>query len=217
MGVAAVVTGRDSVHRQTSCTCLLARGRGLVPAREENVGAVAVGLLVEEHRVEIQEAWTEAVRGAFKGEPALEFAVGPLLRELSLEMRGAEHRLGGVRPDPHARCAVLVRSAATPSRCAREFKLLHRAIWETLRGAGRIVAADERRATDEWLDDALAAALERLERIRTRIELLEKPEIVAAAHRPAAPVRHPAAAPRPAPQRPPPLPWMRNGAASSLE
>jgi hypothetical protein len=181
-------------------------------------GAVAVGLLVEEHRVEIQETWAEAVKSSrLGGDPALEFAVGPLLRELSLAMRGDEHRVGGPRPDAHARCAVLVRSAATPARCAREFKLLHRAVWDTLRGAGRIVAADERRAADEWLDDALTAALERLERIHARIELLERgPEVVrpaAAPWPPRPPVSAPAPlpAPRPASQRPPPLPWMRSG------
>jgi len=182
-------------------------------------GAVAVGLLVEEHRVEIQETWAESVKSSrLGGDPALEFAVGPLLRELSLAMRGDEHRVGGPRPDAHARCAVLVRSAATPARCAREFKLLHRAVWDTLRAAGRSVAADERRAADEWLDDALTAALERLERIHTRIELLEKgPEVVRAAAapwpRPAAAPASPAApkvAPRPPSQRPPPLPWQRN-------
>ena len=189
------------------------------------MGAVAVGLLVEEHRVEIQERWEEAVRSSgLAGEPALEFAVGPLLRELSLALRGDEHRVGGPKPDPHARCAVLVRSAATPARCAREFKLLHRAVWDTLRGAGRVVAADERRAADEWLDDALTAALERLERIRSRIELMEKgPAIVPPAPvvrprtAPAAARAGPVAAPRAAlpPQRPPPLPWMRNGAAAT--
>lgn len=184
-------------------------------------GAVAVGLLVEEHRVEIQETWAESVRSSrLGGDPALEFAVGPLLRELSLAMRGDEHRVGGPRPDAHARCAVLVRSAATPARCAREFKLLHRAVWDTLRSAGRSVAADERRAADEWLDDALTAALERLERIHARIELLERgPEVVRAAAAPwprpaAAPVPAPKVAARPASQRPPPLPWMRNASAS---
>lgn len=179
------------------------------------MGAVAVGLLIEEHRVEIQERWEEAVRtSGLAGDPALGFAVGPLLRELSLGLRGDEHRVGGPKPDPHARCAVLVRSAATPARCAREFKLLHRAVWDTLRGAGRVIAADERRAADEWLDDALTAALDRLERIRSRIELMEKgPEIVRAA-----PAARPAAAPAAAQrQRPPPLPWMRGSAYPGLE
>jgi hypothetical protein len=165
------------------------------------VNAVAVGLMVEEHQVEIHEAWTEAVATELSGEPALEFTVGPLLRELSLALRGDVHRLGGPRPDPHARLAVLVRSAAAPPRVAREFKLLHRVLWETLRGAGRVVAADERRAADEWLHEALAAALDRLERIRSRMELLERPPIMAAA-----PSRAPAP---PSGQRPPPLPWQR--------
>lgn len=186
-------------------------------------GAVAVGLMVEEHRAEIHEAWTEAVRAALPGEPALEFTVGPLLRELSLALRGDVRRSSTPRPDPHTRCAVLVRSAASGARVAREFKLLHRVLWDTLRAAGRVVAADERRATDEWLDDALAASLERLERIRSRIELLERgPEIVAPARpsplsaQPAPRVipaaSHPAppsARPLPSGQRPPPLPWNR--------
>ena len=58
--------------------------------------AVAVGLMVEEHRAEIHEAWTDAVRAGLPGEPALEFTVGPLLRELSLALRdrvGARRRL----------------------------------------------------------------------------------------------------------------------------
>jgi hypothetical protein len=202
-------TTLDPASRQAPCSASSTGGAALLrPPGRSSVGAVAVGLLIEEHRVEIQEAWVEAVRSGLGGEPALEFAVGPILRELSLALRGDGHRPGGPRPDPHARCAVLVRSAATPVRCAREFKLLHRAVWDTLRGAGRVVAADERRALDEWLDDALAAALERLDRIRARIELVERgPEIVG----PAAPPQHP----RPASQKPPPLPWARsNGAAS---
>lgn len=171
----------------------------IAPRGEAGVGAVAVGLLAEEHRVEIQEAWTEAVRSELRGDPALEFAVGPLLRELALALRGDVPRRSGPRPDPHVRCAVLIRSAASPSRVAREFKLLHRALWETLRAAGHVVGADERRATDEWLHEALAAALERLERIRSRIELLERPEVVGPSR----------AALPPSGQRPPPLPWAR--------
>lgn len=168
------------------------------------MGAVAVGLLVEEHRVEIHETWTEVVRTELTGEPALEFAVGPLLRELGLALRGDVPRLGGPRPDPHVRCAVLIRSAASAARVAREFKVLHRVLWETLRAAGRIVAADERRVADEWLHEALAAALDRLERIRSRIEMLERPEVVGPAR----------AALPPSGQRPPPLPWARGRAAA---
>lgn len=173
------------------------------------VDAVTVGLLIEEHRVEIHEAWTEAIRAELPGEPALEFAAGPLLRELSLGLRGDVHRLGGPRPDPQGRCAVLIRSAASASRVAREFKLLHRVLWQTLRDAGRVVAGDERRAADEWLHEALAAALERLERIRSRMELLEHPPVIAPG-RAALP-----SGPRPpSGQRPPPLPWARGRASA---
>lgn len=163
------------------------------------MAAVAVGLLIEEHRVEIHEAWTEALGSELPGEPALEFAVGALVRELSLALRGDLPCTGGVRPDPHLRCAVLVRSAASPARVAREFKLLHRVLWVTLRATGHVVAAEERRAADEWLDEALAAALDRLERIRSRIALLERPEVVG-------PARN---VPITSGQRPPPLPWAR--------
>ena len=173
------------------------------------MSAMGVGLLVEEHRVEIQQAWTMAVERELPGERALEFALGPLLRELSLALRGDAPRLASPRPDPLARCAVLVRSAASPARVAREFKLLHRAVWDTLRRAGQIVAAEERRAADEWLDEGLAAALERTERVRMRIDLLDRgPQVVPAARAPAA--VHPAEAPPR--QRPPPLPWNRPGA-----
>ncbi len=173
------------------------------------MSAMGVGLLIEEHRAEIQQAWTAAVEAELSGERALEFAVGPLLRELCLALRGVAPRVASPRPDPMARCAVLVRAAASPARVAREFKLLHRAVWDALRRAGQIVAAEERRAADEWLDDALAAALERADRVRMRIDLLERgPEVVPAA-RAAQPAQVPQAPPR---QRPPPLPWNRPGA-----
>jgi hypothetical protein len=168
---------------------------------------MGVGLLVEEHRVEIREAWLGAVETELAGERALEFAVGPLLRELSLALR-ADARPPSSRTDPLARCAVLVRAAASPARVAREFKLLHRAIWDTLRRAGQIVVAEERRAADEWLDEGLATALERTERLRTRIDLLERgPEVVPPRAR---------AAPPPERQRPPPLPWKRPAATLVL-
>ncbi len=173
------------------------------------MSAMSVGLLVEEHRAEIQQSWTAGVEAELPGERALEFAVGPLLRELSLALRGDAPRIGGPRPDPLIRCAVLVRAAATPARVAREFKLLHRALWDTLRRAGRIVAAEERRAADEWLDEGLAAALERPDRVRMRIDLLERgPQVVPAARPPAAARPAPPPPPR---QRPPPLPWNRPG------
>lgn len=172
------------------------------------MSAVAVGLLVEEQRSEIGEAWRQAVEEELGGEPALAFAVGPLLRELSLALRGDEPSSRPRGADGLARCTVLVRSGAQPARVAREFKLLHRAVWSSLRRAGRIVAADERRAADEWLDEALASALERLERVRMRIDLLEKgPAVIG-------PVARPASAPAapPARARPPPLPSQRAGA-----
>ncbi len=166
--------------------------------------AVAVGLLVEEQRGDVAAAWKRAVEGELGGEPALAFAVGPILREMGLALRddGAERDPDAGRPHEGAlRSAVLVRSGASPARVAREFKLLHRALWDTLRAAGRIVGADERRAADEWLDEALAAALDRLDRVRMRIDLLDRaPTVVAAA-----PQARSA-------QRPPPLPAMRPAA-----
>jgi hypothetical protein len=171
------------------------------------VRAAAVGLLVEEQRGEVASAWKRAVEQELGGESALGFAVGPLLREMSLALRAdtPPSRTGEAAP----RSAVLVRSAAPPARVAREFKLLHRALWETLRAAGHVVGAAERRAADEWLDEALAAALDRLDRVRMRIDLLERGPAVIPASRAA-----PAASSRPPPlphqraARPPPLPTL---------
>jgi hypothetical protein len=167
---------------------------------------VAVGLLVEEQRGEIAATWRTFVERELGGEPALHYAVGPLLREMALALRG-DGAPSRARPgDGRDRCAVLVRSGAQPARVAREFKLLHRALWHVLRAAGRIVGAEERRAADEWIDDTLAAALDRLERVRMRIDLLEHgPAVVPAAR---APARTPSAAP-PGSARPPPLPRVR--------
>jgi hypothetical protein len=170
------------------------------------VAAVAVGLLVEEQRGEIAEGWRRAVEEELTGEPGIGFAVGPLLRELSLSLRGDAPAMRARSADGLARCTVLVRSGAQPARVAREFKLLHRAIWDALRRAGRIVAADERRAADEWLDEALAATLERLERVRMRIDLLERgPAVIP-------PARTGLASAAAAPERPPPLPGARAAA-----
>lgn len=175
------------------------------------MGAVAVGLLVEEQRSEIAEAWKRAVEEELGGEVAIGFAVGPLLRELSLALRGDTPASRPRGADGLQRCLVLVRSGAQPARVAREFKLLHRAIWGALRRAGRIVAADERRAADEWLDEALAASLDRLERVRMRIDLLERgPAVVPASRGGAVPT------PPPLPRgalRPPPLPQARTSTA----
>jgi hypothetical protein len=68
-----------------------------------------------------------------------------------------------------------------------------------------VVAAAERRTADEWLDDALAAALDRLDRVRMRIDLLERgPAVI--------PPARASSRPPPLPQaraaRPPPLPTM---------
>jgi hypothetical protein len=172
------------------------------------VGAVAVGLLVDEQRAEIAESWKRTIEAELGGEPAIGYAVGPLLRELALALRGDSPALRPHGADALGRCTVLVRSGAQPARVAREFKLLHRALWDTLRRAGRIIALDERRAADEWLDDALAAALERLDRVRMRIDLLERGPAVVPASR-----ESEAATPQAAgPERPPPLPRMRPAA-----
>jgi hypothetical protein len=176
------------------------------------VRAAAVGLLVEEQRSDVAAAWKRTVSEELGGEPALGFAVGPLLREMGLALR--DDRPAACQHDGPLRSAVLVRSGASPARVAREFKLLHRALWETLRGAGRIVGADERRAADEWLDEALAESLDRLERVRARIDLVERgPAVLPAGPRPAAsPLRPPPlpaaarAAREAGPERPPPLP-----------
>jgi hypothetical protein len=160
---------------------------------------------VEEQRGEIAATWKRLVEDQLGGESAIAFAVGPILRELALDLRGeAPHSSRSRSGEGLARCAVLVRSGATPARVAREFKLLHRAIWDELRAAGAIVGADERRAADEWLDDALAEALDRIDRVRMRIDLLERgPAVVASRPSPARPAPS-------QPQRPPPLP--RQGA-----
>jgi hypothetical protein len=191
------------------------------------VRALSVGLLVEEQRSEIAAAWKRTAESELGGEPALAFAVGPLLREMALALRGedllpgARTREGAKAPngtngtsangepaEPLAlRSAVLVRSGASPSRMAREFKLLHRALWEALRAAGRVVGADERRAADEWLDDALAATLDRIDRVRTRSDLLDRSADHPAHARPDAAERGTF------PARPPPLPRFRTGAA----
>jgi hypothetical protein len=182
---------------------------------------VAVGLLIEEHRSEIAAAWKGSLERELGGDPAIGFAVGPLLREMSLALRDvpARARPGsgdgrGVVPreDGLQRCAVLVRSGSPGARVAREFKLLHRAVWDVLRAAGRIVAADERRAVDEWLDEALAASLDRLERVRARFDVLERTPAVTAPARSAAMTPPPLPRARPA-QRPPPLPALSGAPA----
>jgi hypothetical protein len=165
---------------------------------------MGIGLLVEEQRGDVAAAWKRAVEEELGGEAALAFAVGPLLREMGLALRSeSPSRSAPRRTDEGAlRSAVLVRSGASPARVAREFKLLHRALWTSLRAAGRIVGAEDRRAADEWLHEALAAALDRLDRVRMRIDLLER----APAPIPALPRASVSG------QRPPPLPAARRTA-----
>jgi hypothetical protein len=141
------------------------------------VGETGLGLLIEEHRNEIVAAWRAAVeRELTTREPALAFAMGPLVRELALAMGG--------RTDPQrsreawSRCAVLVRSTANAAQLAREVKLVHRCVWEALRLRGAPVAQAERRAADEWLDEALAEALDRLERVRLRVASLSAGPVI---------------------------------------
>jgi hypothetical protein len=159
-----------------------------------------MGLLIEEQRGEVTAAWKRAVERELGGESALGFAVGPLLREMSLALR-SDAPPSSAPGEGAPRSAVLVRSTATPARVAREFKLLHRALWEALRAAGHVVGAGERRTADEWLDDALAASLDRLDRVRMRIDLLERGPTASAPARDAR-----------ARVRPPPLPAQRIGA-----
>lgn len=156
------------------------------------MAATGMGLLLEEHRGEIALAWRQAVeREIGTREPALAFAVAPLLREMSLALGG---RADAQRShQARMRCAVLVRSSAAPAQLAREVKILHRCTWGVLRARGTAVTQSERLAVDEWLDETLAEALERIERVRMRMAALERgPVVVPAAAR--------------ARQGPPPLP-----------
>ncbi len=169
------------------------------------MGSTGLGLLLEEHRGEIAVAWKQAAaRELGAREPALAFVVAPLLRELALVM--------GNESEPHRsheawnRCAVLVRSTAVPGQLAREFKLLHRCTWEALRARDAPVSPADRRAADEWLDEALAQALDRLERVRIRAAAYSQPAPVVIPARAAPPTPPPL--PRRAP-RPPPLPRSR--------
>jgi hypothetical protein len=163
------------------------------------VGSTGLGLLLEEHRAEMTSAWKQAVtRELGAGEPALAFAVAPLLREMGLAL--------GTRSEPlrsseaWTRCAVLVRSTASPAQLAREFKLLHRCVWDALRARGALISPAERRALDEWLDEALAQALDRLERVRIRSAAYAQPAPVVI------PARSPSRSPPPLRSAPPPLP-----------
>jgi len=140
--------------------------------REAGVGSTGLGLLIEEHRGEIAMAWRRGVeRELAVKDPALAFAVAPLLRELSLALGGDAGRRSR---DAWNRCAVLVRSNAGAAQLAREYKVLHRCIWEALRARGAPVSSGERLSVDEWLDEALAEALDRLERVRLRAAAFEQ-------------------------------------------
>jgi hypothetical protein len=142
------------------------------------VGATGMGLLLEEHRGEISTAWRQAVeRELGVKDPALAFAVAPLLREMSLALGGEANAKRPSR-DAWTRCAVLVRSTAASAQLAREFKLLHRTLWEALRARGTPVAPADRAAADEWLHEALAEALDRLERVRMRAAAFERGPVV---------------------------------------
>lgn len=160
------------------------------------VSTTGLGLLFEENRTEIVAAWKQAVERELRtSEPALAFAVAPLLRELALAVEGS--RPERAREGP-SRCAVLVRSTATAAQIAREFSLLRRCAWDALRLRGTTVLARERRAADDWLGEALAEALERLERVRQRAAALD----------PRTPIIVPAL-----PRRPSPPPLPRRGQA----
>jgi hypothetical protein len=166
------------------------------------MGSTGLSLVLEEHRAEITSAWKQAVaRELGATEPALAFAVAPLLREMALAA-GTRSGLEGSR-EAWTRCAVLVRSTAATAQLAREFKLLHRCTWAALRGGGALLSPSERRALDEWLDEALAHALDRLDRVRVRAAAYAQPGPVVIPGRAASPT------PPPLPRRsptPPPLP-----------
>jgi hypothetical protein len=137
------------------------------------VTSIGIGLLIEEHRGEIAAAWRQAAAAIGDPEPAMGYAVAPLLRELSVSLRdpGAATRTR----EAWGRCAVLIRSSARPAQIAREVKALHEAIWGALRTSGQPVMPDERSAVDAWLFEALAEFLERAERTRERLDVLEVP------------------------------------------
>jgi hypothetical protein len=145
--------------------------------KEDGVGSTGLGLLLEEHRGDIVATWRQRVQQELGvSEPALAFAVAPLLREMSLALGG--HGAEARSREAWTRCAVLVRSTASAAQLAREFKLLHRGIWDALRARGAPVAQGDRSAADEWLDEALAEALDRLERVRLRAASFTRTPVV---------------------------------------
>jgi hypothetical protein len=185
--------------------------------KEAPVGSTGLGLLLEEHRGEIAAAWKQAVaRELGQREPALSFAVAPLLREMALAL-GGEAELQRSR-EAWTRCAVLVRSTAVPAQLAREFKLLHRCTWDAIRARGAPVSPTERRTADEWLDEALAEALDRLERVRVRAAAYAHgPVVIPARSTPRSPPRTPPPLPRRAAAKPPPLPKAKAGNEPVIE
>ncbi len=144
--------------------------------------SVGLALSIDERRIDVQAAWRKAVaRELGPTDPALGFAAGPLLQELALFLRGdLPSRSGEGAAEAVARCAVLVRSSASPAQLAREVAVLRRALWEALRPLGHPASAEERRAVDGWLDEALAGALERVDRARARSQARLSPIIVPA-------------------------------------
>jgi hypothetical protein len=147
------------------------------------VGSTGLGLLLEEQRGEIVAEWRQRVQHEVGvREPALAFAIAPLLREMTLAL-GSEGADGRSR-DAWSRCAVLVRSTATSAQLAREYKVLHRCIWDTLRAREVPVSASDRTRADEWLGEALAEALDRLERVRLRVASYDRPPVVVPAAQP---------------------------------
>lgn len=170
---------------------------------EEGVGATGLGLLLEEHRGEIVAAWRARVqRELGVDEPALSFAVAPLLRELVLAL-GDEERAQRSH-EAWARCAVLVRSTAGAAQLVRELKALRRCTWDALRARGAPVTHGDRGVVDAWLDDALAEALDRLERVRLRVTSHERATATTSRR-----ALGPVAAPPPRRPGPPPLPSTR--------
>jgi hypothetical protein len=173
------------------------------------MGSTGLGLLIEEHRGDVVATWRKTVeRELGVPEPAMAFAVGPLLREMALALTPRQrdpHRAPDACSDAWKRCAVMVRSTTTAAQVAREFKLLHRCLWETFRARDTLVSHGDRRACDEWLDDAMAEALDRLERVRLRAAAFE--QAPAQAQPPAAKPLPPAVIPGLKSRRqPPPLP-----------
>lgn len=162
------------------------------------MGSNGLGLLLEEYHSKIATEWRRAVAEKLgTREPALNFAVTPLLREL---IRALDAGIDAVRTrEGWKRCAVLIRSSASPGQLAREFNLIHRCTWDAVRQGGTAVVQSERLAADEWLNEALAEALDRLERVRLRAASLAElgaPLVIRRSTPPPLPVRRPTSSSR---------------------